>query len=112
MKPHRGPQRYPALGHAVRHSDLQRMVCAAAGVRRVNIPLPSPLVMMNLPFFRLVELLGIHWSASADGAYVTWRDNRVDNGVSERELGVAFRPVEDAVRDTVAWLKTAGHLRS
>lgn len=111
MQRHDGPKRYPALGRYVRHCDLQRMVCEAAGVSRVNIPLPMPLVMMNLPFFHLLAAARIHWASSAEGAYIAWRDNRPDNGASERELGVAFRPVEESVRDTVAWLKAAGHLR-
>jgi len=111
MHPHDGPKRYPALGRYVRHCDLQRMVCEAAGVRRLNLPLPTLLVMANLPFFQLLGAAGLHWANSAEGAYITWRDNRADNGVSERELGVNFRPVQDTVRDTVTWLKAAGQLR-
>lgn len=111
MKRHERPARYPAFGHAVRHCDLQRMVCEAAGVRRTNLPVPPLVAIMGLPLFALVGALGVHWANSPDGAYLTWRDHPVDNGASERELGVSFRPVEDSVRDTVAWLKAAGHLR-
>lgn len=111
MKRHEGPKRYPALGHAVSHADVQRMVCRAAGVTRVNIPIPTPLVAMNIPFFWLIARAGIHWSVSPDGAWFAWRDNGTDNSLTERELGVSFRPAEDSVRDTVAWLKAAGHLR-
>jgi len=111
MKRHDGPRRYPALGWYVRHNDLQRTVCAAAGVSRVNIALPPPIVMMNVPFFQLLAAMGIHWANSAEGAYIVWRDNRSDNSASTRELGVSFRPLEESVRDTVAWLQAAGHLR-
>lgn len=112
MKPHQGPARYPALGHAVRHCDLQRLVCEAAGVRRLNLPVPPLVAITGLPLFALVGALGIRWANSPDGAYLTWRDHPVDNAVSERELGVRFRPAEDSVRDTVAWLKATGHLNS
>jgi dihydroflavonol-4-reductase len=111
MKPHAGPARYGAFGRAVRHCDLHRMVCEAAGVRRVNIALPTPMVLSAVPVFRLLAAAGAHLPNSAEGAYLTWRDHPVDNGASERELGVRFRPVEDSVRDTVAWLGAAGHLR-
>jgi dihydroflavonol-4-reductase len=110
MKPHQGPARYPALGHAVRHCDLQRLVCEAAGVRRLNLPVPPLVAITGLPIFALVGVLGIRWANSPDGAYLTWRDHPVDNGAAERELGVRFRPAEESVRDTVAWLKAAGHL--
>ncbi|MDH4093908.1 MAG: NAD-dependent epimerase/dehydratase family protein [Betaproteobacteria bacterium] len=111
MKPLHGPKRYPAFGRAIRHCDLQRMVCRAAGVSRLNLPAPPWVAAANVPFLWLVARLGIHWSSSPDGAYYTSRDHAVDNSVTERELGVTFRLVEDAVRDTVDWLKSAGHLR-
>lgn len=111
MKPHDGPMRYPALGHAVRHCDLQRMVCRAAGVQRLNLPVPPVVAALNIPFFWLVAMAGIHWSTSPEGAYYTWRDHDADNSVTKRSLGVSFRPAEESIRDTVAWLKAAGHLR-
>lgn len=111
MKPQDGPKRYPALGHGVRHCDVQSMVCRAAGVRRPNFPAPPIVAALNIPLFWLIARAGIHWAASPDGAWLTWRDNGTDNGVTERELGVTFRPAEDSIRDTVAWLKAAGHLR-
>lgn len=112
MKRHERPMRYPAFGHAVRHCDLQRMVCRAAGVSRPNLPVPPWFAWMNIPFFWLIAQAGVHWSASPDGAYYTSRDNGTDNSTTERELGVAFRPAEESIRDTVAWLKAAGHLRA
>jgi len=112
MKRHERPMRYPAFGHAVRHCDVQRMVCRAAGVSRTNLPVPPWFAWMNIPFFWLIARAGVHWSASPDGAYYTSRDNGVDNSATERALSVAFRPAEESIRDTVAWLKAAGHLRT
>jgi hypothetical protein len=63
-----------------------------------------------IPLFWLIARAGVHWANSPDGAWVTWRDNGVDVSATERELGVAFRPAGEAIRDTVAWLKAAGHL--
>lgn len=111
MKPHARSARYGAFGRAVRHCDLQRMVCQAAGVRRVNIPLPTPMVISAAPLFQLLALAGLHLPNSAEGAYLTWCDHPVDNGAAERELGVSFRPAEESVRDTVTWLKASGRLK-
>lgn len=68
--------------------------------------------MLTLPLFKAIAALGIHWANSPDGAYIAWRDNHPDNTVAVRELGVRFRSVEEAVRDTVVWLGSAGHLRN
>lgn len=112
MKRHDGPRRYPAFGHAMRHTDLHALVCRAAGVRRANLPAPWFVVLANLPFLWLMSVIAPDVGLSADGAYITTRDSRADNSVTERELGVSFRPAEDSIRDTVAWLKSAGHLRN
>ena len=33
-----------------------------------------------------------------------------DTARTTRELGVAFRPIEETYRDTLAWMYRAGHL--
>jgi nucleoside-diphosphate-sugar epimerase len=111
MRRHDGPRRYPAFGHAIRHTDLHAMVCRAAGVRRANLAAPWFVVLANMPFLWLMSVIAPGSGMSVDGPYITTRDSRADNSPSEHELGVTFRPTEDSVRDTVAWLKSAGHLR-
>lgn len=111
MKRHDRPARYPAFGNSIRHCDLHRMVCNAAGVRRLNLPSPALMAYCSIPMFQLIAAAGVHWAHTPDGAYLVWCDHPVDNGASERELGATFRPAEESVRDTVAWLKQAGHLR-
>jgi len=111
MKRHDAPKRYTALGHAVTHADVQRMVCAAAGVKRLNLPAPASMVVTAIPFFWLVARAGVHWADTPDGAWLTWRDNDTDDSGTRRELGVTFRPAQESIRDTVAWLKAAGHLK-
>jgi len=112
MKRHDRPRRYPAFGHPTRHSDVHAMVCRAAGVRRANLPSPPLVALANLPFLWLMSLLAPGAGMSIDGAYIASRDNGASNDASERELGVTFRPAEESIGDTVAWLKAAGHLRT
>jgi hypothetical protein len=81
-------------------------------VRRANFPAPWFVVLANLPFLWLMSVIAPGAGMNVDGAYITTRDSRADNSVTERELGVSFRPAEDSIRDTVAWLKSAGHLRN
>ena len=111
MKRHDRPARYPAFGNSTRHCDLHRMVCNAAGVRRLNLSSPALAAYCSIPLFQLIAAAGVHWANTPDGAYLSWCNHPVDNGASERELGARFRPAEESVRDTVAWLKKAGHLR-
>jgi dihydroflavonol-4-reductase len=110
MKPHDGPRRYPALGQGMRFCDVHDAVCRAAGVRRANIPVPDLLVAGNLPFFWLMSVIAPGAGMNVDGPYVSLCNHTADNSVSERELGVTFRPADESIRDTVQWLKAAGHL--
>lgn len=112
MKPHPGPRRYPAFGHHVRHTDLHRLVCEAAGVKRLNLASPASSLRGLLPLLWATERLGLALPVTRDGAWLTICDHQVDSSVSERELGVRFRPVAEAVRDTVAWLQARGLLAS
>jgi len=88
------------------------MVCEAASVRRLTLPTPVLALRVLVPVLALLERLGLHLPAASDASWILANDHRVDNTVSERELGVTFRPVEEAVRDTVSWLAAEGHLRS
>ena len=112
MKRHDRPARYPALGRYVTFGALHRMVCEAASVRRLTLPTPVLALRVLVPVLALLERLGLHLPAASDASWILANDHRVDNTVSERELGVTFRPVEEAVRDTVSWLAAEGHLRS
>jgi dihydroflavonol-4-reductase len=110
MTPHSQPRRYPAFGHRMRHSDIHAFVCREANVRRLSLPLPNAVVLGSVPMFRALEALGVPIPASSDGSFVAGNDVRADNAVSERELGIRFRPLEDTLREMVAWLRAGGHL--
>jgi nucleoside-diphosphate-sugar epimerase len=111
LKRHDGPKRYPAFGHRAPFAELHSLVCHEGGVRRANIVLPDCMMMLNMPFFIWAELLGLRLPAgTSDGVWLLLCNQQVDNSVSERELGVTFRPLTESVRDTVAWLKAEGQL--
>lgn len=110
MRPHAQPRRYPAFGHRMRHTDIHAFVCREAGVRRLNIPLPSALVRASIPMFRLLEALHLPTLATSDASFVAANDVRADDSVSERELGMRFRPLEDSLREMVAWLGATGRI--
>ncbi|MDH4191587.1 MAG: SDR family NAD(P)-dependent oxidoreductase [Betaproteobacteria bacterium] len=112
MKPGRGPRIYPAFGEYIRYCDLHRTVSDAAGLRRLNLPLPPDAVMLtSFPFMWLLETLGLPYLPT-EGLYMCWRDHPVDCRYTTRELGVRFRPARDAARDTVRWLIESGRLRA
>lgn len=53
---------------------------------------------------------GIHTGVSSEAAWVSSRRARADNGPTERELGVIFRPVAATIEDQVRWMEQIGRL--
>ena len=110
MKPASAPRIYPAYGEYIRHCDIHSVASRAAGMARLNLPSPTPLaILTGFPVYWLLETLGVPL-VPTEGLYFLWCDCPVDNGATERELGVGFRPSRDAIRDMMAWLMEAGHL--
>jgi dihydroflavonol-4-reductase len=111
MEPHRGPRRYMLGGPYISVQDLAKNVHAAAGVWRPRIPIPATagyltgvaagMVQGILPF-RLPIEPGTTWLIRCNP--------RPDNSLAERDLGIQFRPAEQAIREQVQWQKAAGRL--
>lgn len=111
LEPGKGPRRYVLGGEAVRLSRLVKGVCSEAGVRRPRIPIPRAAAYMGgritAPLQRFVPF---RLPIDPSSTWVVWCNARADNSRAERELGVTFRPLEETLRDQVAWQKAAGRL--
>jgi nucleoside-diphosphate-sugar epimerase len=107
----RGPRRYMLGGNFVQLRKVVKDVCAEASVRRPRIPIPNfagyysgvaaGVIQRVLPFRLPIE---------AGSTWVVRCNVRADNSLAESDLGITFRPAEDAVRDQVVWQKAAGRL--
>lgn len=105
-------ERYLAAG---RHMDMGELLQALSRVAHV----PVPRRRMPLAVLRALALLG-EWRARLDGtplliSRATVRlmareaeRTRFDPRKSEHALGLRFRPLDDTLRDEVAWLRAQG----
>lgn len=106
-----GPRRYMLGGHYTKVTELVRLTCLAAGVKRPGVPIPSLMAYMSgratAPLQRIVPF---RLPIDPGGTWAVRWDARVDNGKAERELGASFRPTAETLADQVAWQKAVGRL--
>lgn len=106
--------RYVVAGRRAHLAESYRILEAVTGVRAPTRRLPFALLagvaLANEAWARLSGrpvLIGL-------ATLRTIRDDgphgRFDSSRAERELGVRFRPLEETLRDAVAWLREAGML--
>ncbi|MCV2489357.1 NAD-dependent epimerase/dehydratase family protein [Geodermatophilus sp. YIM 151500] len=103
MTPRRGPRRYLLVAEDVPFADLVGMVRRATGRRIPGLVLPLPVARPLIGARRRVP-------GSLEGPWYALQHARCDSSATVRELGVALRPAEESVRDTLRWLVQAGHV--
>lgn len=107
-----GPRRFLVTGHDVTVRELASRAAAAAGVR--NRPVAMPRVLAT-PMGRLMDALGRHTRIPVPGSSGAIRMmleyTGGDAGTTTRELAVNFRPLDESLADTVAWMRATGRLR-
>lgn len=100
-----GARRYLAAAEMVPMAGLQRMITAAAGRRPPRAPVPAPVLLAAGRIGALVQrVLPVRLPVSYEGPWSATHCPPVDASATTRDLGVAFRPAADTVRDTVRWL--------
>lgn len=104
-KPGNVGERYLAVGEVRTWGEINAMVSELAGVPLPRVHMPAPMAMAGAAFLTgLAKLthrpppLGM----SLDQMRVMRAGGRADGGKAARELGVAYRPVREAVREFLA----------
>jgi nucleoside-diphosphate-sugar epimerase len=106
--------RYVVAGRRLQLAEayrlLERVTGVAAPRRRIPTALLAVVATANELWARLSGrpvLIGLatYRTLREEGPYSLY-----DSSKAERDLGVVFRPVEDTMRDAVAWLTAAGML--
>jgi hypothetical protein len=113
MEPGRGPRRYVVPGIHMRSRDLYGAIEEAIGRRRPCLELPARLAVSTA---RVVEAVQgrlperFRYPADLEGAELSLRDTRLDDGPARRELGITPIPFRQSIRDEIAWAVDVGHL--
>lgn len=115
IEPGRGPRRYVVPGHHVTGDGLYSAVSTAIGRRRPHVTMPRVLGSTSTGSMEAVQrhfpAKWRHYPADPEGIEIIHRDTRFDTTAAESELGVHALPFDDSVRDTIAWMVDAGHLK-
>ena len=105
-------QRYVLGGQNMTLADILRAIAVMVGRRPPTIRLPHGLI---LPFAMLAEgwarLFGTGEPfATVDGIRMARKHMFFSSAKAEQTLGYTARPVEDALRDAIAWFRANGNL--
>jgi dihydroflavonol-4-reductase len=107
-----GPRRYLMGGHWVSTADIFRTVAKVVGHRLPRVRTPTRLAFAAGRLAEVAQRRGIDPGFSSSEVWVAANHPEFDDHVTRDVLGVEWRPFEDTVRDTVAWLHEQGQVTS
>jgi dihydroflavonol-4-reductase len=101
--------RYVLGGESMPLKKLLRLVAAISGRRNLLIPVPGRVAKMTTA---ILELIADHITrrppvGTAEGVQIALRSTTLSIEKAQRELGYAPRPIEPALRETIAHLLRA-----
>jgi nucleoside-diphosphate-sugar epimerase len=113
MEPGRGPRRYIATGEHVLFSRVFAIVRSLTG-RRLPAPrVPIAAITVSGAAADAVQrVLPFRLPLNSSGPWIGRHAVPGDDHLTREELGVAFRPAEESIADTVRWMRDAGHISS
>jgi len=100
-------QRYIFGGESIRMKNILRLVGAISGRRPVFVPVPARIAEISAA---MLEFVADHVTrrpptGTAEGVRIALRSTELSIEKARRELGYAPRPVEPALRETLARLR-------
>jgi hypothetical protein len=87
-----------------------RALVRLAGRRLPVVTVPAPVARASGLAGDALGRLGIGLLPSREAVWIASQDGAADASATARDLGIAFRPAEESIADTVRWLHAAGHL--
>ncbi len=108
--PGRGPRRYLMAGHWVGIPEMFRLLARVLERRLPRMWMPTGAVVAAARLADAARRRGIDPGFSSELVWVQRHHPRFDDRDTQRELGVAWRPTTDSLRDMVAWLHEQGRL--
>jgi dihydroflavonol-4-reductase len=101
-------ERYIAAAHRMRWGDFDQLLARVSGVPTPALKLPDGLALANAALFTWVAdlvkrppLMGM----ARDSLLSAYHGTDADGSKAVRELGIQYRPLEETVRDAIAWYR-------
>ncbi len=103
-------RRYLLAGREVTTVEMGELVREITGRRLPMVPAPAPMLRVVGKLADAAQRRGMDPGFSSMGLYALMHGVPVEDRPEQEALGVRWRPVEDTLADTIAWLHDAGHL--
>jgi nucleoside-diphosphate-sugar epimerase len=111
VEPGRGPRHYLAGGQYVTWAEWTGLLGEAAGVDlHGHVVSAADMIEMGRRFDAQRLLGPVDVPLSEEAAVIMTSGVPTDDSATLDELGMAYRPLSDTFRDTVAYLRAGGHL--
>ena len=98
--------RYILGGESISLKNILQLMSAISGRRYISVPVPGRVAEMAAAMLEFIADHVTHRqpSGTAEGVRIALRATELSIEKAQRELGYAPRPVEPALRDTIAYL--------
>jgi nucleoside-diphosphate-sugar epimerase len=108
-----GPHRYAAAAEMLPWAGIYELLDRITGTRVRRFTVPGFLMRAAGSVGDVVKrVYDFNFPLTRDSMEFATQWPGADASRTTRELGLAFRPVEETYRDTLIWLYRAGHLRA
>lgn len=104
--------RYMVGGHFCSWPEMGRLIDQTMGKRMFKFWMPdSWWFFFGKLLDQLKKIVPVDFPLTEEVAYLVTCWTPVSSTKAESELGLTFRPVEQTLRDTIAWMYRAGYLK-
>lgn len=110
MVPDRGPKRYVMFGHCLDAAEHLEALSRVTGRSLRSVSVPKAAFRVLGAIGDLVSRLGREPMVTSEGVDYMFGFSAGDNSGAEADTGVRLRPVDESLRDTIAWMHREGHL--
>lgn len=107
----RNGERYILSGENLTIKEVFRRIATIAGVKPPSIRLPSPAVKGIGKVGDLLERFGKKGPLNTENAWTALLYHWFDHSKASRELGFRPRPAQEALEESVGWMKEQGLLK-
>jgi dihydroflavonol-4-reductase len=109
MKTGRGPRRYVLGGHFLSYPELVDSYMRVTGRRVWKVPIPGALMRGLGRRGDALRRLGVDVGAvTYESMLIATRGVPCDSSPATGDLGIAFRPTDDTLRDVLLWMHRQG----
>jgi dihydroflavonol-4-reductase len=109
----RSGERYIVGGRLVLFDELFSTLERVSGVKAPSLKLPNWVAILVAGLeTRVSTLRGVAPTMPIEGVRTLLPKDTVSSAKAVHELGVTFRPLEETLRDTVAWFRDNGYVKN